>query len=412
MKVKSVLFATVAVGALMLTACSPAAAPAPAPSGSAGGGEPIKVGVIVPLSGTYASEGQEVRRGYELALAEAGGMAGDSPIELVFGDAFAPEDTISEVDRLATLEKVDLFVGTYATPASQAGSEAAARYQLPWIETHAITDSLTTRGLETYFRVGPQAMDFAETSAQFLIEGLADHVSDTTVYVDAEDGPYGTSVRETQVAALEQGGWTVQQAGHKSAATDVTDSVLAAKAADPSVWLLTGYVPDLSLLLRTAAAQGFHPEAIVLTGAGDAKAVFEAVGAEDLTDTFVVAYTSPVISSEWAPGNELFYSLYEDEFGSMPLGTVANTGFTGMTSALTILAGTGGKTDPASIAESAKSVDIDFGGLPNGWGLKMDADRQNERIRLIAVQWREDGTVPAVWPQEAVVEGEEMVFAE
>lgn len=404
------MLAAVGAVALALTACSGGGGAEPSQSGGGEAtGEPIRIGVIVPLSGTYASEGQEVRRGYELALAEAGGAVGDRPVELVFGDAFAPEDTISEVDRLATLEEVDLFVGTYATPASQAGSEAAARYNLPWIETHAITDSLTTRGLESYFRVGPQAADFAETSAQFLVEGLTDHVSDTTVYVDSEDGPYGTSVRETQVSELEDAGWTVTQASHKAAATDVTDSVLAAKAAGASVWLLTGYVPDLSLLLRTAAAQDFHPEALVLTGAGDAKAVFEAVGAEDLTDTFVVAYTSPIISPEWAPGNELFYSLYDDEYGTAPLGTVANTGFTGMTSALTLLGAADG-TDIAAITEAAKTVELEYGRLPNGWGLKLDADRQNERIRLIAVQWREDGTVPAVWPEEAAVDGEGMVF--
>lgn len=408
MKARSGILAIMAVGALALTACSSDGGAAD-PSGG-DGGEPIKIGVIVPLSGTYASEGQEVRRGYELALEEAGGEVDGRPVELVFGDAFAPEDTISEVDRLATLEKVDVFVGTYATPASQAGSEAAARYSLAWIETHAITDSLTTRGLESYVRVGPQAEDFAQASAQFLVEGLVDQVSAQTVYVDAEDGPYGTSVRETQVADLEAAGWTVTHSSHKTSATDVTDSVLAAKSAGASVWLLTGYVPDLSLLLRTAAAQDFHPEAVVLTGAGDAQAVYEAVGADDLTDTFVIAYTSPIVSPEWAPGNELFYSLYEDEFGTPPLGTVANTGFTGMTSALAILAESGGETDIAAIGTAAAAVDLDFGGLPNGWGLKMDGDRQNERIRLIAVQWREDGTVPAVWPEEAAVEGQEMIF--
>ena len=405
-KIRSVFVALVAVSALVLTGC----ASTPEVTPDSGSGTPIKVGVIVPLSGTYASEGQEVRRGYELALAEKDGMVGDNPIELVFGDAFTPEDTIAEVDRLATLEDVDIFVGTYATPASLAGSETAARHGLAWIETHAITDSLTTRGLETYVRVGPRAADFAEASAEFVIEGLADHISDKSVYVDTEDGPYGTSVAETQVAALEKAGFQVTSAAHKAAATDVTDSVLAAKGNNPNVWLLTGYVPDLSLLLRTAAAQDFRPEAIVLTGAGDAAAVFEAVGAEDLTGTFVVAYTSPIVNPEWAPGNASFYSTYREKFGSEPLGTVANTGFTGMTSVLTILEEADGATDTAAISAAAAAVDIPEGGLPNGWGLKIDKDQQNQGIRLLAVQWREDGTVPAVWPEEAAGDGETLQF--
>lgn len=162
------LLAAVGAVALVLTACS--GGTDPGDGDGDGSAEPIRVGVIIPLSGTYASEGQEVRRGYELALEQADGEVDGHPVELVFGDAFAPEDTIAEVDRLASLEDVDLFVGTYATPASQAGSEAAARYGLPWIETHAITDSLTTRGLDTYFRVGPRALDFAQTSASFLAD--------------------------------------------------------------------------------------------------------------------------------------------------------------------------------------------------------------------------------------------------
>ena len=111
-------------------------------------GEPIRVGVILPFSGSFAREGEEVKRGYELALADYAQSTTQRPIELIFGDASAPVDTIAEVDRLATREKVDIFIGTYASPASQAGSEAAARYGLPWYETHATTDTLTERKLE------------------------------------------------------------------------------------------------------------------------------------------------------------------------------------------------------------------------------------------------------------------------
>jgi branched-chain amino acid transport system substrate-binding protein len=389
-------------GGLALTGCGGGGK-----GGASGSSNPIKIGVVIPSSGTYASEGQEVRRGYEMGLAELGGKVNGRKVQLVFGDAFAPQDAINEVDRLATREKVDLFVGTYATPASQAGSEAAARHQLAWIETHAITDSLTTRGLDHYIRVGPRAIDFATTSAKFVADGLAAKLGGKpTVFVEHEDGPYGTSVAATQMSALKTAGLTTTEGKHKASATDVTDSVLAAKRANPDIWLITGYAPDSGLLLRTAAAQSFKPKATVLVGAGDTKAIFEAVGAKDLTNTFVVAYTSPVVNPTWAPGNEKFYSGYKTRFGADPLGTVANTGNTGMTSALKILEKAGGATDPAALAKAAAEVDIPDGGLPNGWGLKLDQNRQNTRIRLLAVQWRQDGTVPAIWPAEAVTTGQ------
>lgn len=404
-KRKATLALTLAAG-LMLSACGGGD-----DAGTAGGTstEPIKIGVIVPLSGTFAPEGQEVQRGYEMALEKAGGKAAGRDVQLVFGDAFTPEDAIAEADRLATREDVDLFVGTYATPASQAASDAAARQQLPFIETHAITDSLTERQLTNYFRVGPRAIDFAQTSAAFVTELSA--TVGKSVFVEHEDGPYGTSVAATQLPALTSSGLTAVKGTHKVAATDVTDSVLAAKRANPDIWLITGYASDATLLLRTAAAQNFRPKATVLVGAGDTRAAYEAVGAEALTDTFVVAYTSPIVNSSYAPGNEEFYRTYQSKFNAAPLGTVANTGFSGMTAALKLIDGGGGRTTVEAITEAAQKIDVPVGGQPNGFGLKLDANRQNMRIRLLAVQWREDGTVPAVWPAEAAVDGQEMRLA-
>ena len=407
MKIRSVFVALVAVSALVLTGC----ASTPEATPDSGSGTPIKVGVIVPLSGVFAKEGEEVKRGYELALADIENQIAGREVELVIGDAFTPEDMIAEVDRLATREDVDLFISTYASPASLAGSEAAARYGLTWIETHATTDSLTTRGLENYFRTTARAVDFAQASADFVIDGLREQLGDgLTVFVEHEDGPYGTAVSETQANALEAAGLTVIVGAHKASATDVTDSILTAKAAKPDIWLNTGYVADSALLLRTAAAQDFRPKAIVLTGAGDSQAVFEAVGAKDLTGVFVTAYTSQIISPEYAPGAKTFLAKYEKSFDSLPGDSVASVGYSGMIAATMLLEESGGSPAIDDVKAAAKRVDLNFGGLPIGWGLKFNADQQNERIRMTIVQWRENGTTPAVWPQEAAVDGEEIVI--
>ena len=92
--------------------------------------------------------------------------------------AYAAGDTVTvfatgQTERLITREKVEMIVGTYATTASLSASETAAKYNTSFIETHAITDSLTERGLVNYFRVGPRAVDFAQTSADFIIKELS-----------------------------------------------------------------------------------------------------------------------------------------------------------------------------------------------------------------------------------------------
>lgn len=370
-----------------------------------GGDDPIKIGLVLPLSGQYASEGQEIKRGHEMALAEFGGEVAGRKVELVFGDGFTPEDVVAETNRLATRENVDLFVGSYATVASRAGSEASARHELAWFETHANTDALAHRGLESYFRVGPNASSFADVAVNFIVEGLGDKLGGgKKVFLEHEDGEYGTLLSEQEREGLESAGFTiVGQGKHKVTATDFTDSVLKAKKANPDVWLLTGYAPDYSLLLRTAAAQGFKPKAIIMIGTGDAPSTYEAVGAEALTGAFVVSYGTPLMNSTYAPGNDKFYADFKKRYGSDPLGSVASTAYAGMTSALNILEKSEGKTDLASLGDVARSIDIPMGGLPNGWGVQFDENRENVRARPLIIQWRQDGTIPAVWPAEAAL---------
>lgn len=398
-------FTVVGALSLAMSGCGDAAG-----SATANGSDPLKIGVVIPQSGTFAPAGQEVKRGYELAIEKAGSKAGGRPVELVFGDAGTPEDALAEAERLGTREKAEMIVGSYSTPISSGASDAAARLKLTFVETQAVTDSLTERGLTNYFRVGPRAVDFAKASASFVVSDLSAKLG-KKVFVEHEDGPYGTSVAGTQVKALKDGGLDVEQGTHKASATDVTDSVLAAKRAQPDVWLITGYDVDLTLLLRTAAAQNFRPKATVLVGAGDTQGVYRAVGAKALTDTFVVTHTSPKVNADYAPGNAEFFSTYKAKYNTAPLGTNASTAFSGMSAVLKMLDATKGDATVAAMSKAAGSLDIAVGQQANGWGVKFDENRQNQLIRLLAVQWRADGTVPAVWPAEAAVDGEQMKLA-
>jgi branched-chain amino acid transport system substrate-binding protein len=373
-------------------------------------GPRLKIGVVVPQSGVQSPEGNEVRRGYEMALADFGGSAGGRKIELIYGDAMTTPVATTETIRLITQKKVDMFVGTYSTGISLGVRDAAARYSKTFIETHAITDSLTLAGATNYFRVGPRAVDFAKASAEFLASDLTAKVG-KRVFLEHENGLYGTSVVDTQEKLLTAAGLTVGRAKHSAGATDVTDSVLAAKAFNPDIWVITSYLAANTLFLKTADALNFRPKAIVLVGAGDAKSLFDAVGAKVATGVMVVAYTTPLVNPTFAPLIGKFWAAYEAKFKVKPLGTVASTGYSGMTAALRMIDASAGKVDPVSFGAAAKTITIPLGGQPNGFGIKMDENRQNTAIRLLAVQWRADGTVPAVWPDAAQLPGESVKLA-
>jgi branched-chain amino acid transport system substrate-binding protein len=405
-----ILIGLALTGVLAVTAgCSSQSAT----TGSDESASPLRVGAILPFSGNFALEGEEVKRGYELALQDVGGVVAGRTVELVFGDGFAPEDVIAETDRLATRENVEMFIGTYASPASQAGSETAARYGLPWWETHATSNTLTDRGLDNYFRSTATAVDFGTASAKFIIEGIGPKIGGDglTVFIEHEDGAYGTLVSEAQTRHLKTAGYNVVVGAHKAGATDVTDSILAAAAANPDIWMTTGYVADSALLLRTASALKFQPQAMMLTGAGDAQSVLEAVGIKDLEGVFVTSYTSQQISEEYAPGMASFLKKYEAAYGSVPSDSVAMVGYSGMTAALLTLEKANGSAKIADLQAAASSMDLPFGSLPIGWGLSFSREFQNESIRMTGVQWRANGTTPAVWPKEAALEGEVIVLS-
>ena len=373
-------------------------------------GPRLKIGIVIPQSGVQSPEGNQARRGYEMALADFGGSAGGRKIELFYGDAMTTPVATSETIRLVTQKKVDMFVGSYSTGISLGVRDAAARYNKTSVEVLAITDSLTLAGATNYFRVGPRAVDFAKASADFLASDLVKKTG-KRVFLEAESGLYGTSVSDTQAKLLTDAGMTVGRGKHSYSATDVTDSILAAKAFNPDIWMITSYLAADTLFLKTADALNFHPKAVVLVGAGDAKSLFNAVGAKAATGVMVVAYTTPLVNPTFAPGIAKFWAAYEAKFKEKPLGTVASTAYSGMTATLRMIDAAAGQVDPVSFGAAAKTIIIPIGGQPNGFGIKMDENRQNTAIRLLAVQWRADGTVPAVWPDAAQLPGEVVKLA-
>lgn len=375
--------------------------------GSAASGDPLKIGVIIPQSGNFAPEGGEIKRGYELALAKAGNKMGGRPVTLAYGDALAAAQATAEVERLASQEKAQLFMGSYASTTAQAGSDAAQRLGISYIETHGTVDALTTRGLPNFFRTGARASDFAQASADFITKGLPS--VGKKVWVEHEQGPYGTAVAQFQMDALKKAGYTIVGEGkHNPAATDVTDSILAAKAANPDIWLHTGYAPDSILMMKAAAAQNFNPTAKILVGAGDTKAVFDAVGANIMTNTFVVAYSSEQIQSAYAPGNEEFYKNYRAKYHSDPLGSVANVAYAGMTAAIKMVDASKGDVTPDGLRKAASGLNLPLGSLPIGWGLKFDSGFTNTTIDLVTTQWRANGTTPAVFPDKARLSNQQL----
>ena len=159
-------------------------------AGTALAQEPLRIGAINPYSGPLALYGDEVARGYQLAVDEKnakGGVLGRK-IELIRGDAGNPQQGISAVDQLVTRDKVDLFIGTYISAVSNAASDAAQRHNKVYWDTNAVAAELTERKLPNFIRSGPNAQIFADTSVRAIVEmvapALGKQPKDVSVWID------------------------------------------------------------------------------------------------------------------------------------------------------------------------------------------------------------------------------------
>ena len=370
----------------------------------------LKIGAINPYSGPLALYGTEVGRGYELAVDQinaAGGLLGRK-VELVRGDAANPQQGIATVELLATKDKVDAFVGTYASAVSNASSDAAARYNKIYWETNALAQDLTDRGLPNFVRTGPSSADFAAGSVDavknMIAPALKKDPKDMKVWIEHEESIYGSSIAKEQKRLFEAAGIKVVGVGaHSSKSIDLNDAVLRAKQAAPDVLIQTGYVPDGNLLLRTARDQGFKPAARLWVGTGDTPETLDSLGAPSLDGLLVVSYTRPDVPDSFGPGASTYLKSYREKYKAEPIAPQGMVSYTGMQILFEAIKAAG-STDVDKVRAAAAKLDKPLGTYPTGYGVKFDKNFQNTRGFTTVVQWQ-GGKLVTVFPKAAMGAG-------
>ena len=86
--------------------------------GAQNGGEPIKIGASLPLTGEFSEPGKAAQQGYkvwEATINEQGGLLGRQ-VKFVFRDDASDQNTVvSDYTSLISRDKVDLLAGTFSS---------------------------------------------------------------------------------------------------------------------------------------------------------------------------------------------------------------------------------------------------------------------------------------------------------
>lgn len=109
--------------AAAVTAVLSAALASPAALAQSG---PIKVGLMLPATGTYAALGTAIENGFKLHVQEQGGKLGGRAVEYVkVDDESDPSKATDNVNKLIKRDKVDVIVGTVHSGVVMAMAKAA-----------------------------------------------------------------------------------------------------------------------------------------------------------------------------------------------------------------------------------------------------------------------------------------------
>uniref|UniRef100_A0A7J3SMA3 Leucine-binding protein domain-containing protein n=1 Tax=Fervidicoccus fontis TaxID=683846 RepID=A0A7J3SMA3_9CREN len=383
--------------------------------------EVIKLGTIFSRTGPLANLGLESWRGAELARIvqnQKGGLLGKK-IEFVNGDAVDPKAAVSETERLCTVEKVPIILGSFSSSISLAASAKADQYRVIYWELGAVGDQITQRGLKHVFRTCPTGSDLGRDQLRFAVNVLApligkskDTIRIASVY---EDSAYGTACAEgIRDLAHEMGIKLAIDQSYNFKASDLSSLVMRVKAANPDVILESSYENDGILFFRQSQELGLKVKMIVGSGGGmNLPGYRNALGSA--VDNLVcnVGYPGYNLNPAYARGIDKLAELYVKTFKKEPTSVFSVINYMG-TMVLWDVIQRAKSLDSAKLVKAAFETDIPGDQTLLRYGVKFAQPGsknmgQNILARYFVSQWQ-NGELVIVHPEKAALPGKRLVI--
>jgi branched-chain amino acid transport system substrate-binding protein len=143
--------------------------------GSSMAAEPIKIGIIKPLSGPVAYDGNNVVKGAQIAIDAInakGGVLG-RPLQLVVEDGqCVPAESVNAAEKLIVRDKVPVIEGAFCSSSTGAVMPIAKKYKVPLVTGISTSPKLTESGNEYFFRAVGTSKLFADAFAKVFVEKM------------------------------------------------------------------------------------------------------------------------------------------------------------------------------------------------------------------------------------------------
>jgi branched-chain amino acid transport system substrate-binding protein len=231
-------------------------------------GDPIKIGVIQPLSGPVAASGNYIRMGAEIGrdwINARGGVLGRKVELLIEDNKSDPKEAATAAEKLIVRDKVPVIVGAWGSSMTLAAMPKLEEYGVPMIVETSSAATITKRGNPWIFRISPpsemEAVGLEKYLKEFAIK-KADFLAVNTDWGRGSVTAFGDLLKKSGAAVgaaefMEQ------------AATDMNAQLTKIKADNADTLFITTAVEQITLVLKQAQDQRLTRK-IITTGGSSA----------------------------------------------------------------------------------------------------------------------------------------------
>lgn len=300
---RSLLSLTIIAGLLAASSCQP--------SGS--GGDKVRIGVFMSLTGDTANFGISSTNGIKMAadaVNAAGGINGKQIELLVQDDRSDASEAATIVTKFVTQDQVHAILGEVASSRSIAAAPIAQNAKIPMLTPSSTNPEVTKKG-DFIFRscfIDPvQGAAIAQFGAKSL------NAKRGALMVDRKND-YSTGLEKVISEVFTRlGGQIVVTQSYQAGDQDFNAQITSIKGANPDIIFVPGYYGDVALFAKQARDKGIT---VPLVGGDgwDSPSLYQ-IGGAALNGCYFSNHYSP---DDADPIVQKFVNDYKARFGSVP----------------------------------------------------------------------------------------------
>jgi len=290
-------------------------------------GDPIVLGATISLTGKYATGGEHVKRGYDLAIKtinELGGIPVGEHDVFVFelkyyDDESSPATGAKLAEKLIQEDKVEFFLGPYSSELTQAVANVTEKYKMPMIEANGASSTNNYKYLFSVSSSSEQYLSNALDLAAQKADHLGKKVSDLTVAMAFGEDSFSQDVRTGVLDDIKRLGMKVVIDDQlQTGMDDMSATLTKVMTVKPDILLVSSHDSGAMTAIRQIGKMKINVPIIAMTHC-DSAAIIKQFGTSAEHILCASQWAPSLLYKDWVFGSTArFVELFEQTYGYPP----------------------------------------------------------------------------------------------